>query len=142
MLGVPTILFEAGHYRNDYDRERTREYIFYALVEGIRTIAENRINTYTTDAYFGIPENQKLFYDILILNTQEINSELTDPTSIGVRYKEVLENNSIFFVPEIADLGNLDGYFGHQELDCMNKNDLNLVKNQKEVLDLILDVRK
>lgn len=34
MLNTPTILFEAGHYKNDYDREITRAHIFmkYAII--------------------------------------------------------------------------------------------------------------
>ena len=31
-LGVPTILFEAGHFPGDYTREKTRTYIFYAIL--------------------------------------------------------------------------------------------------------------
>src|SRR5690606_18083352 len=30
--GVPTILFEAGHYKYDYQREKTREFIFYSIL--------------------------------------------------------------------------------------------------------------
>ena len=35
-LGVPTILFEAGHYPNDYDREITRKYIFFSLISSFK----------------------------------------------------------------------------------------------------------
>jgi hypothetical protein len=31
-LKVPTILFEAGHFANDFEREITRKYIFIALI--------------------------------------------------------------------------------------------------------------
>ncbi|WP_420322474.1 M14 family metallopeptidase [Flagellimonas sp.] len=142
MSGVPTILFEAGHYPNDYEREQTRSYIFQALVEGVKTISEDAIENYSTEDYFKIPENQKLFYDILIRNAHKINSELEDATNIGIRYKEILENGIINFVPEIADIGNMEGHFGHQNLDCSDEEDLNRLKNHKEVMDLILDVRK
>ena len=30
-LGVPTILFEAGHYQDDYEREETRKFIFISI---------------------------------------------------------------------------------------------------------------
>ena len=30
-LNVPTILFEAGHFQNDYEREQTRKFIFMAI---------------------------------------------------------------------------------------------------------------
>ena len=42
-LHVPTLLFEAGHFANDYDREITRKYIFIALLSGISHLYENDI---------------------------------------------------------------------------------------------------
>jgi hypothetical protein len=37
-LNVPTILFEAGHYQKDYQREESRKYIFFALLSGFNAI--------------------------------------------------------------------------------------------------------
>ena len=34
LLNVPTVLFEAGHFPNDYARDTTRKYIFIALLSG------------------------------------------------------------------------------------------------------------
>ncbi|RZK00939.1 MAG: peptidase M14 [Flavobacterium sp.] len=31
-MGTPTILFEAGHFQDDYEREETRKFIFFALL--------------------------------------------------------------------------------------------------------------
>jgi hypothetical protein len=42
-LGVPTILFEAGHYYNDYHREKVREFMFLAIFTGIRAIATGEV---------------------------------------------------------------------------------------------------
>lgn len=33
MMDTPTILFEAGHYPNDYSRERCREFVFNAILK-------------------------------------------------------------------------------------------------------------
>src|SRR5690606_16087012 len=43
-LGSPTLLFESGHYQNDYQREKTREFIFYSLVKAITYILENSVS--------------------------------------------------------------------------------------------------
>ncbi|WP_190808619.1 M14 metallopeptidase family protein [Flagellimonas sp. S3867] len=142
MEAVPTILFEAGHYPNDYQREKTREFIFYALVGGIETISNGNIEEFKTDDYFKIPENEKLFYDILVYNAENVNSELESNTGVGIRYKEVLEDNMINFVPEIAEIENVEGFFGHETFDCTNTEDLNLLNKRKDVLDLLQDVRK
>jgi hypothetical protein len=34
-MGVPTLLFEAGHFEGDYQREITRKYIFIALISSL-----------------------------------------------------------------------------------------------------------
>nr|WP_299172978.1 M14 metallopeptidase family protein [uncultured Allomuricauda sp.] len=142
MKGVPTILFEAGHYANDYQREKTRELIFYALVKGLATISENNIEVFKTEDYFNIPENDKLFFDILILNAQKSNPKMDDNTKVGIRYKEVLKNNTINFIPEIADLGNMPGCFGHLTFDCAKTEDWNALNERKDVINLLEDVRK
>ena len=35
-FGVPTLLYEAGHYANDYEREEVRRLMFIALLKGLR----------------------------------------------------------------------------------------------------------
>ncbi|MGX1930327.1 M14 family metallopeptidase [Flagellimonas sp. 2504JD4-2] len=142
MEKAPTILFEAGHYENDYHREKTRELIFYALVEGIRTISTMTIENFKTEDYFNIPENGKLFFDILVHNAQKLNPKLEDDVSLGIRFKEVLDNNIIQFYPEVAEVGNLEDFFGHETFDCSNKEHLNLLSTRKEILDLVQGVRK
>jgi len=63
-LGYNTILIEAGHYPDDYDREETRKFNFYAIVQGIYHIATT--NDFTNyESYFEIPNNQKNFFDII-----------------------------------------------------------------------------
>ncbi|WP_276166899.1 M14 family metallopeptidase [Zobellia alginiliquefaciens] len=130
MQNVPTILFESGHYPEDYGREKTREYIFYSLYEAVSTIAQNNIDAFQQKDYFDIPENGKLFFDVLVKNAQILNSELVNGDSIGVLYKEVLSDNKISFVPRIEQKGCLDGYFGHKTYDCLNEDDLKELRQQ------------
>ena len=63
-LGVPTLLFEAGHFPNDYDREVTRKYIFMALVSGFHLLNENDIVVSKFDNYLSISQNKVAFYDL------------------------------------------------------------------------------
>jgi hypothetical protein len=63
-LGFNTILIEAGHFPNDYDREETRKFNFFALTQGIFHIATaTNYNEYLS--YFDIPNNQEFFFDII-----------------------------------------------------------------------------
>lgn len=142
MLEVPTLLFEAGHYPEDYEREKTRAYLFYALVECLKTIALDTIENFSVEAYFKIPENKKLFYDILVTNSQAVNPNLDTGHRVGIRFKEVLRENAIVFEPEIADVGELAGCFGHLTYDGLDPEALTSLSEQQELLHLIKTAEK
>ncbi len=135
MLGTPTILFEAGHYAEDYEREKTREFIFYALVKAILVIARNEIRAYNVDDYFNIPENSKRYFDLLISNAQLIDSKYDQ--NIGILYKEVLDEGAIIFNPYIEKTGNLEDCFGHKCLDCEDQNDFDFIKSNRKLDELL-----
>ncbi len=99
MRETPTILFEAGHYYKDYQREKTREFIFHALLKGINTIALNQIEDFTVDQYLVIPENGKQFVDISIINSKDSNKAGVIKNSSSIQYKEVLVEDKVVFSP-------------------------------------------
>ncbi|RKE95288.1 M14 family metallopeptidase [Ichthyenterobacterium magnum] len=107
---VPTILFEAGHYVNDYDREKTRIFIFQSLFVSIDYITNHEVSGEFYKPYLKIPMNQKLFYDIIIRNS--------DKGDIAVQYQERLIDNKIVFIPKIEKISKLNGCYGHKELDA------------------------
>lgn len=117
-LGVPTVLFEAGHYKDDYEREVTRKFIFFALFSGFHNINENVLVVNRNDDYFNIPQNKIIFYDI-IYKKAKINYENKEKiTNFASQYKEVLINKSVIFRAFIREIGNLGSYYGHAEFDC------------------------
>lgn len=138
MAGVPTILFEAGHYPGDYQRERTREFIFHALLEALLTITNNAFNNHLVEEYFNIPENEKLFFDVMLKNPTGINSKYTSKQHIGIRYKEVMADGIVSFEPEIADKGELEGHYGHETYDCDLQEDVKRLSSQKKLYNLVL----
>lgn len=117
-LGKPTILFEAGHYPDDYEREVTRKYIFLALVTALQNLAENEIKGSNYTLYLELPENEKRFFDILIKNYPFKGEELSNENEIGVLFKENLQNNNIFLFPYVEKIGNLQNSFGHKTIDA------------------------
>ena len=135
MLGTPTILFEAGHYPEDYEREKTREFIFYALVKAILVIARNEIRGYNVDDYFNIPDNSKRYFDLFISNAQLIDPKYDQ--NIGILYKEILHEGSIIFNPYIEKTGNLEDCFGHEYLNCQDQNDLDIIKTDRKLFQLL-----
>ncbi len=135
-LNVPTILFEAGHFQDDYEREKTREMIFIALISGLQYIYENDIVTNENLEYLQIPQNKVVFYDIFYKNVK-INYDCKEKiTNFALQFKEELLDGKINFVAYIAEIGDLNGYLAHFEYDAKNKlcsdNEDNIPKiNQK-----------
>ena len=139
MAGAPTILFEAGHYKNDYPREKTREFIFYALLALFGIVEEDSKIKYRD--YFNIPENRKNYRDIIIRNVKL--KQISDPIDVAIQYSEVLKDGNIAFEPIIEELGQLGSLHGHVEIDnkcseLLTKIDKNLTVGVKvfEISDI------
>src|SRR5690606_20886951 len=112
--GVPTILFEAGHYKDDYQREKTREFIFYSILSLFDIVGSESV-PFNYKEYFEIPENQKNYNDFIFRNVK-INGE-NSAVSIAIQYSEILRDGSIDFEPIIDEIGNLEHKTGHKDLD-------------------------
>jgi hypothetical protein len=117
-MGTPTVLIEAGHYSNDYQREETRKYVFIALLSTFQTVNENVVVTDHLSDYLKIPQNKSNFFDFIYKNVA-INYEASNIiTNFAVQFREELINNKIVFNGFIAKVGNLENYFGHLEIDA------------------------
>ena len=116
-LGVPTVLFEAGHFQDDYSREETRKYIFIAFVSSFEILNENDVVVNKYDKYLSIPQNKVLFYDFLYKNIKINYDGIEIMTNFAAQYNEELVENQIIFNAYIVKIGELDDYFGHYEYD-------------------------
>ena len=115
VLKTPTILFEAGHYPDDYNREETRKYVFIALLSAFKKLNENVIvDTVLTD-YLRIPQNMPNFFDLVYKNVGVCYEDSNFITNFAVQLQEELIEDKIFFNGFIAKVGNCDGIFGHHE---------------------------
>ncbi|MGX7666437.1 M14 family metallopeptidase [Flavobacterium pedocola] len=112
-LGTPTILFEAGHYKDDYDREITRKMIFISYMEGLRVIQENEILINKTSDYFRIPQNKAIFFDFIYKNVKIMLDGYEKSINFAAHYSEELENEAIVFKATIRQLDGLEDNFGH-----------------------------
>lgn len=104
-LGYNTILIESGHYPNDYNREETRKYTFFSLLQGLHHIAIN--DTFVNyDSYFTIPNNNKIFFDILHKYSNK---------TIAYQYNNIIVKGKL--VAELIEVKNedLSGKIGHKE---------------------------
>jgi hypothetical protein len=118
-LNIPTILFEAGHFAMDYEREQTRVFIFIALVRALEKMAELGENlNFNAQEYFAIPENKKCFYDYIVRNVAFPQQGSSD---IAVHFEEKMDQNTLKFVPKIEKIGDLSAFKGHKEYDFKGK---------------------
>ena len=113
-MGVPTILFEAGHFKDDYTRDKTREYVFYALFSGLNAVATQEYKKIDTSVYFNIPENEKLFYDVILRNAQ-IEGNIVD---VAIQFKEILKDSKVVFSPIVENISSELAFFAHKEIQC------------------------
>jgi len=117
-MGVPTVLFEAGHFHNDYLREETRKYIFISLISGFQILNENDVVINKLDKYLSISQNKVVFYDFMYKNIKINYDGIEIITNFAIQYKEELVENQICFNAYVVKIGELDDYFGHLEYDA------------------------
>ena len=130
--GIPTILFEAGHYQGDYDREVTRKFIFYSLITSILCITNKTITGKYYKKYFDIPENKKCFYDIIVRDVVLLGKHV----DIAVQYSEELVENNVKFVPKIVKIDNLQKFYGHREIIGKKR----VIRNENVTVEIVPDV--
>ncbi|TDQ25603.1 M14 family zinc carboxypeptidase [Tenacibaculum caenipelagi] len=106
-LGHNTILIEAGHFADDYDREVVRKYNFYALLQGIHHISINE-NFKNYQEYFSIPNNIKNFYDVIYRSKN-------NQKDVAFQYAESVENGKFALVLNKEKEGDLSLFLAHKE---------------------------
>lgn len=105
-LGYNTILIESGHHPDDYQREISREYTFYSILQGIHHIAiSDDFTSYLP--YFDIPNNEKIFFDIIH------------------RYNDIKEDEAYQYKDKIIDNQLVSKLEKVEEIDLKSKIGLN-----------------
>ncbi|WP_236002884.1 M14 family zinc carboxypeptidase [Luteirhabdus pelagi] len=134
---TPTILFEAGHYPGDYQREKTRELIFLSYLSFFGLLDDKvEAKTCDTSHYFNIPENKKSFLDIIIRNAHFGKEKAL--IDIGIQYEEILKDNTILFTPKIEKTGKDLALFGHNEIDVVGDE---LLINSHKIADIGVEIK-
>ena len=117
-LGTSTVLFEAGHYPGDYQREVSREAVFVSLVAACESISDKPVLDNRIEIYVKIPQNKTLFYDFVYKNVK-INYDGNEIRSIfAAQYREVLQEDSIVLIAYISEVNVSGSICGHVEYNC------------------------
>ena len=120
--GIPTILFEGGHFINDYKREGTRKYYTIALYQAFKAISDLNGTTSNWEQYLEIPENKESHFDIIYRNVK-LNTDFECILDIAVQFKEEIKSgdDEISFVPIVTEVGDVGTKKGWVEIDCTGK---------------------
>jgi len=121
-MGLSTILFEGGHFPDDYFRVETRKFYTIALYEGLKAIVELKNSTENWENYFKIPENIESHYDVIYRNVK-LNTNFDCVLDIAVQFKEEIKegDDEISFVPIVMEVGDCGKKKGWKELDCTGR---------------------
>ena len=119
--GIPTILIEAGFYPGDYSREKTREYVFYAICNVLKQLNMVDLTQNSVESYFDLPENHTCYVDIHIKNAFPERSE--DKHDLYLNYEEKLQDGKIEFVPALLEEEYATSYIGHAVYDFSVQSD-------------------
>ena len=119
--GFPCLLFEAGHYLNDYRRIQVRKYNSLAILLALERIS--LMETAEKGDYDAIPRNNQKCLDIILRNVLIHLNEYSSLVDIGIYFEERLdvEKQEIIFNSRIEEIGDLSGYFGHLDIDKKGK---------------------
>lgn len=112
--GIPTILFEAGHYYNDYAREKSRKFVLMAIFLALENIASEKFQDISINEYFSIPQNENLYCDVLLKNGNMAGNFV----DVAIQFEEKIKSGKIAFQPVIQKIGPNLPFFGHQEIEC------------------------
>ncbi|MHB1148157.1 MAG: M14 family zinc carboxypeptidase [Lutibacter sp.] len=118
-LGHNTILIEAGHFKDDYEREITRKYNFYALLQGIYFIATAKDYTKYMP-YYEIPNNDTKFLDIIYKNIKITENNRNQITDIGIQLKFKVIANKLVMYKHIEKVGDLSDYYSYNYISAEN----------------------
>jgi len=132
LAGIPTVLFEGGHFPDDYLRQHTRKYYTYALYYALAAMAMLHGDTFNYESYFEIPENRESHVDIIYRNLK-LNTKVECIVDVAVKFEEQIEEGAeeIFLVPVVCEIGDLKNKKAWKEIDATGKKMVSEAKYPK-----------
>ena len=107
------------------------------MIIAIDVYYKEEVANYNQADYFKIPENGKLFLDVIISNVNHVNASHARNTSVGLLYKEVLKNEKIVFEPYAVETGRLNQFYAHKTYNCLDKSDLESLQQDSKLWKII-----
>jgi len=118
--GTSTILVEAGGLRDDPEKQEIRRMHFALLLTLLYNIANGKVEEYSIDQYWAIPENNRQLNDLIIRNVKYPQLGKSIDISINKEEIDILDRSSYYTVATIEDLGDLSTFYGYEEKNVDN----------------------
>lgn len=116
--GVPTILFEAGQYQLDYQRNNTAALIqcaYKILFDSLLVHDELPPADEVLSAYLELPENTVNYCDIVVKGGLPGSS--AHNKDLQFQYKEVVEKDRLRFIPQLLPKEETPRLYAHRYAD-------------------------
>jgi len=133
-FGVSTILLEAGHRKNDFEKKNIRKLYAVSLLSAYYAIATNEFSSSKISSYEQLPFNGKKAYDVILRNAIiQFPEEKMFTADIGISYQV---DTHCEFPPKIVDIGDLSTFAALREI---NASEI-VIPREKIVLGKNIDV--
>ncbi len=119
-MGISTILIESGGYQNDPDKQFIRQVNFHALLTALGAIATQSYLNEETSTYWGLPNNNRNLYDIIIRKVSvPINGQI-EKVDFGINRNQRISADflTMNFQGVVAKTRGLDSAYGYQEINA------------------------
>lgn len=116
--GTSTILIESGGYKGDPEKQYIRQINFMIILNALHQIATEGYTNYTEEEYFEIPDNGFQLVDLIIHELQVPEGEGYYPVDLAIRRRDSSSGDSFFERGTVDDLGDMQVYFGMEEVDA------------------------
>ncbi len=116
--GTSTILIESGGFTNDPEKQYIRQLNFMIILNALHQIATEAYTQYNTDQYFAIPDNGIQLMDLILNEVQVKVGDKLYPVDLAIRRRESEANGNYFVSGSVEDLGDMQVFFGFEELDA------------------------
>ncbi len=88
------------------------------ILNALHQIATEAYTQYNTDQYFAIPDNGIQLMDLILNEVQVKVGDKLYPVDLAIRRRESEANGNYFVSGSVEDLGDMQVFFGFEELDA------------------------
>ncbi|WP_185870489.1 M14 family zinc carboxypeptidase [Blattabacterium cuenoti] len=117
--GYPCVLFEAGFYPKDNQKEIIIKYNALSILTGFYFLStKEKYLEKNYKSYFYIPENKKNLFDKIYRKVQIQKEKKKFLVDIGIMKYEEFDpvKRNINFISEIVDIGDLSHFFAYEDI--------------------------